>query len=65
MPLAPIGTPLTKFAHATPNSNAAAPDAIAIAHSHVERHRADGTLPQNSNDTPRTISAARMRNSAR
>ena len=54
-----------KFAQATPNSSAAAPLAIASAHSQMLRQRAEGTLPQNSNDTPRTIRAANTKNSAR
>ncbi len=59
-----IGTPRTMFAHATPHSSAARKLDTTVAHSHAERQRGLSDLPQNSNETPRTISATRIRKSA-
>ena len=58
---ASIGTPWTMFAQPTPHSSAATKLPTTVAHSHVARQRGESSLPQNSNETPRTISATRIR----
>ncbi len=62
--LALIGTPRTMFAQATPNSRLARNEPMTVAHSHVARHAGRSSLAQNSNDTPRMISANSTRKSA-
>ena len=60
-----MGTPLTMLANPTPHSSAGSSDPQKMHWSHTAFQRGSSLLRRNSNATPRTMSATRMRNSAR